>query len=332
MLTKKGKLGMQNFISTDTIMLISLLCKKMPNLFNSIVQCSSATNKPNKNSTALSARQIKEARLHSNTIVLQALTTAALIQNALDTTNHKIEELLKQRTTIEKTLIDLLANEPKERSAAPETASSIEKLKQQLVDLNNMRKELESIKDDLQQELDNMDQILPKQKEIWTQHLNQYSDQLIKELGEQNITLSEEEQAQLRNSSLTASNIKEQTTNLENLNIKIPKKASGFTIHTMTIVVAALSRTLQKTDQVSGLVKKLSAISDEKSHAKKIQDLYKKQHEEIGKKIQELKAKANDITGLSPTQLALVDKIKATAAKPKQKPEPKGEDLAHAAS
>jgi len=203
---------MQNFISTNTIMIISLLCKKMPNLLNSIIQSSTVTKKP-----TLSARQIKEARLHPNTIVLQALTTAAIIQSALDSTNRKTEELSKQHAAIEKTLVDLISNEPKQ-GTTESPSNAIETLKQMLVGLKQTRKELESTKDNLQQELENLDEILPEQEKIWAQHRNRYIDQFIKELTEKNITLTEEEQTQLRNSGLTASNIKEQTENLEKLN------------------------------------------------------------------------------------------------------------------
>lgn len=103
---------MQNFISTETIMLISMLSKKMPNLLkyiNEYANPKSAKNMAPNPTTTLSPKQILEARHHPNGIILQTLGAILVIQNALNFANSKIEDLIKQRTKLENTLVTLLA-------------------------------------------------------------------------------------------------------------------------------------------------------------------------------------------------------------------------------
>ena len=69
---------MDNFISTQTAILLSFLLKNMPNLFRHIIECSTEFNVKNSlpkdlSVTILSAKQIQEARIYSNNIVLNAL-------------------------------------------------------------------------------------------------------------------------------------------------------------------------------------------------------------------------------------------------------------------
>ncbi len=104
---------MQGFISTETIVLLSLLGKKMPNLVKYILEYS--TPKTAKSAIAinrskmLSAKQIQEAARHPSDIIESTLRAISAVQTALSATNAKIEELTKQRAAIEKTLITLLS-------------------------------------------------------------------------------------------------------------------------------------------------------------------------------------------------------------------------------
>jgi len=93
-------------------MLLSLLDKKVPNLLKYIVQYSTAQSGKNiaqKPTKILSSRQIQEACRHPNTVILQAINAVIAIQNALNATDAKIKELIKQRSTIENTLVSLLS-------------------------------------------------------------------------------------------------------------------------------------------------------------------------------------------------------------------------------
>lgn len=102
---------MPNFISTQTVMLISFLGKKMPNLLKYIVQYSTpqtVKDVPQKSTKVLSSQQIQEACQHPNAIIAQTLNVVVAVQSALNATETKIKELMKQRSTIESTLVSLL--------------------------------------------------------------------------------------------------------------------------------------------------------------------------------------------------------------------------------
>ena len=107
---------MTNFISTQTAILLSFLLKKMPNLFNHIVRCSTELklNQPQPEAlqtSILSTQQIQEARAHPNTIVLHALNAVAAVHTALTTTNNKLNKLTQQYSKIENILVKLMAIE-----------------------------------------------------------------------------------------------------------------------------------------------------------------------------------------------------------------------------
>lgn len=107
---------MHNLISTETVILISLLGKRMPNLFKYIVQYSTPQSGKKivpKSTRALSSEQIEQARQHPNNIISEALSTIATIQAALNTTMVKTNELLEQRNKIENILVAILSTENK---------------------------------------------------------------------------------------------------------------------------------------------------------------------------------------------------------------------------
>jgi len=110
---------MQGFISTDTVILVTLLCKNMPNLLYYIVH-DSASKKQKKELALtaapkkLSAKQIYEASMHSNSIIRQALSAIAKIQSAINTVEHKIDNMVEQRALIENTLLKILSTTSEE--------------------------------------------------------------------------------------------------------------------------------------------------------------------------------------------------------------------------
>lgn len=104
---------MENFISTQTAILLSFLLKKMPNLFRHILECSKEFNvnhpvSENILAAILTTQQIQEARMHPNTIVLNSLDTLSAVQSALISTDKKLENLLHQRNKIENILVKLI--------------------------------------------------------------------------------------------------------------------------------------------------------------------------------------------------------------------------------
>jgi len=109
----------ENFVSTETMMTISLLCKRMPNLLKYIIQYSKPTTKkdvPALPVTVLSPQQIQEARSYPNTIIKEVLATAAIIQHVLNSANNKRKKIIEQRHILEEALIALLSIREKEEA------------------------------------------------------------------------------------------------------------------------------------------------------------------------------------------------------------------------
>ena len=141
MLPSLIKTFMVNFISTEMVILLSLIGKKTPNLLQSIIQHSTSSNKkitPPLPVTLLSSQQIQEAREHPNTIIIQALRTIAIIQDAANNVATKLNELTRQREIIEHALnLSLQTNNQEMPNTPPNNSSPNSKnLQQQLVNLN----------------------------------------------------------------------------------------------------------------------------------------------------------------------------------------------------
>ena len=102
---------MDEFISTETAILISILCRKLQELSKYILQYSTAAEKTNESSPIplLSPQQIQEARLHPSAIIKQALKTIAITQSTLNAADTKLKAIAKQRETIESIIKKLRA-------------------------------------------------------------------------------------------------------------------------------------------------------------------------------------------------------------------------------
>jgi hypothetical protein len=99
---------MSDFIPTENIILVSILCRKMPGLFKCILQYSTPPGKKASASTKLlSAQQIQEARLHPSTTVQQTLKVIANIQSILKKASAKLDTIEEQRDILESTLTKL---------------------------------------------------------------------------------------------------------------------------------------------------------------------------------------------------------------------------------
>lgn len=194
-------------------------------------------------------------------------------------------------------------------------------LNQQLVLLRQSEQELESITTELNQERYNIDQILQQYTEEWTNHRKKYFEQLIKQLKDNNIVLSNIEQDELYQGSTTIVRIREKSETLKKLKIDLPSKASDFIIIVYDAIVAALSRTLQKIDDktVKAIVKKLEVIDDENKAAKKLKTEYDKRYEAVIDKIKILEDKIAQVATLTPSQLDLLSNIKQPVKITKQK-------------
>ena len=98
---------MANFIPTENVVLVSILCRKMPGLFKYIQQYSTPPEKKSSASKLVSAQQIKEASLHPSITIKQTLKVIANIQRSLKKASKKLDSIAEQRDTLESTLIKL---------------------------------------------------------------------------------------------------------------------------------------------------------------------------------------------------------------------------------
>jgi len=186
--------------------------------------------------------------------------------------------------------------------------NTLETLKEHLVKLNEMKKELSFVKKNLLEKKQTINALIQEHGTTWSNHREKYNNELAKELEESHgITLTAEEKKMLDDSN--SASITERRTKLEKLNIKIPDKATDFTIITYDAVVSALGRNLQDLNEAPGIVKKLSIISKEKNDANDIKSTFEKQYQEISTSSTELKNKAEKTTGLIEIQLNDIEQL-----------------------
>ncbi|EKD45892.1 MAG: hypothetical protein ACD_69C00089G0002 [uncultured bacterium] len=290
---------MQNFISTETITLLSTLYKIMPNLFGHIIQYSTTLGKKSSSSstTAPSRQQIQEARLHPSTIISQALIAITAIQKALNITNNRLGELTKQRQALEKELTALLSADDQD-TTKPADEDKTALLQKQLIALKETEKKLNSIADELQQKFRNLDQILSKQAAAWNKHSEEYFNTVSEQLEKSGISLTTEEKNRLRQVVSTDSSIIEARADLKKLGIDVSDKISDFTIATYAAVVATMSHSLQKIDNASvkDVIKKLSAVKTLDDTTKNIVEEFKKYRTEIEQDCEKLTKEATGLT------------------------------------
>jgi len=194
------------------------------------------------------------------------------------------------------------------------TTSDTETLQRCLMELNQAKKELESIRDKLGSALHDVNKTLDELGINWSEQREKSFTDLIQQLKDHNIVLTEDEKNMLRYSSSTASSIAQTREGLEKLKINIPNKASDFTIVACGAVAAALSRTLQKAEETYSMVKKLKVVGEESDDIAKFKAQCKEQFEEITKVATELKNKATAIHGLLPEQQEKIEKIEASVS------------------
>ena len=194
--------------------------------------------------------------------------------------------------------------------------STTDELQQQLVELLQQEKKLAAITTTLNQELMHVDQMLQQHAEEWFKHREEHFNQLTAQLETNDITLTKEEQAMLRNDSTTTSNIQTTLATLEKQQIKISNKDSDFAVIANSAIVAALSRNLQKIDPnaIKNIVKNLAVITEEDKAATKLKTDHAKQHQEIATTIKQLQGQIVEVPGISPEKLQRLETTKKQVA------------------
>ena len=314
---------MPELISSYTRILFSLLGPGMPELFKDTRQYSTAAGKA---TSVLSSSQIQEAYLHPSAVIQQTLKVIALTQGALNAANTKLDTIAKQRQHIEAALTTLhaLANtdnksDEEGQPKAPSADNTLNELRQQLIMLRKSETELEVLKSKLNQELTNIDKkLLPAHSEEWLKHREEYFDKLTAQLDACGIVLNTDEKSGLRKGSTTVSSIQEKLKALEKLQIELPDGASDFTIIAYDVIVAALSRTLQKIDSktVKGIARGLDAIDDENKASKKLKGSHAMQYKGVIDTVKQLEEQVAKTAVLSPDELNMVENIEKRAKAP----------------
>ena len=190
---------------------------------------------------------------------------------------------------------------------SPDNAA--DELRQQLTNLQQQEKTLDKITNELNNKLKDINQILSQQVTAWANHREEYFKQLVTQLQDSDIELTEQEQAMLRQDSSTISNIQTVIDTLEKQQIQVSAKDSDFAIVARSAIVAALSRNLQKTDPktIKDILKKIPAIDAENKAANNLRTKHAAQHQEI---IASIHNTAQQITGISLADSTRLNAIK----------------------
>jgi hypothetical protein len=188
-------------------------------------------------------------------------------------------------------------------------------LERHLIELNQKKKELESIFDSLEQQFSGLDQIVSKQIEIWGLHNKEYFEKLTKELAVKGVNLTNEEQNELINAGSKISVLQEKLTILKRNGVDVDFPISDFLVAAYDAIVSAFSRTLQKIDNqaIKNLANDLDLLSEEKAARKSVHKQYLEQYQELDQTVSSLKNRAVSIKLFSSDQLEIIKANALTA-------------------
>lgn len=275
---------MQNFVSSDTEILIALVGRTVPNLPKYITEYSGLpTTKP--------TEQIIGARNHPNQIITGMLSQIARIQEALNKTNEKINKIIEQRTIVENTAVALMT-----APSTPETETASTKLQEQLIKLNSAKNQLETTQSLLEDELAKVNATLAEEDSSWNQLNTKFISDLITQLEEEprNIALTPGEKENLRK--ITSNDIREKRELLERSGIK---KVPDFTVVAVDVIQQALGRNLQRTDDALKIAKNLPAITTVEESLELSTKKQQKILEQGEARIKSLEDEVENISGLT---------------------------------
>ncbi|MEI8055526.1 MAG: hypothetical protein WCH10_05990 [bacterium] len=300
----------ENFVSSYTRILFSLLCPETPELRKYALQHSSKKDKSSLTSP-LSSAQFQEAYSYSSSIIQQHLETVAVAQSARNTAKTKLDIITDQRSLIETILTELHSRDISDDEIIAE-------LHQQLHTLHASETDIEAILDKFKQELNGANKLLQKHDQEWQLHQEELYKQLITQLKDNDIALNDMEKTELHRSSVTTTNIQEKLNELKRLNVKLPDRLSDFAIIVYSAVAAYLSRTFQQIDDkaVKSVIKKLSIIDEEKDISNKLRSDHSEQYKQISDAIKQLGAQIDQTPVLSSGELQRLEQIKKQAEAP----------------
>lgn len=179
-----------------------------------------------------------------------------------------------------------------------------ETLKDLLKMFNNLKtteQELAEIINNLERRLIEIDKMIAEHIKEWQHHDEVYAKQLIIELEQQGISLSELEKDALKRGLKTMSKVKK---DIEAHKVKLPVKTTRFKVKAYASIIAALARTLNKIDSsvVNNVINKLKTTSIESEAAVVISKAQGAIYDDIRKKVKAIEKTLPSYSGLTKEQ------------------------------
>jgi len=262
---------MNNFISTPTVIFLSLLLDEMPNLATAIFKYAALGPLPEieiRGMSLLAAEHIQEARSHHNTIVVRALRTIAAIydlelavvnkskfvEDSLDILSSKLMELAGQSRILERTA-EITKEDNQEKSSDLDRA--IQDAQQQQKIFWEQEDELSELKEQTESLFVSVDELVAQHESLWQSHQQAIAQSLAKQLQKlHSIALTQEELASLRDD--TSRSIADKKEQLEKVKISVAKKATDHEVLVHHIIWQWISRSLKPIEEETKIFKSLT--------------------------------------------------------------------------
>lgn len=203
-------------------------------------------------------------------------------------------------------------------STTEPTKLSIEELEQELATTKKTEKEEQKTFNEIKKQFDEVDKIIQEHATKWMEHLEDFIKELVQQLEEAGISLTAEEKAELKSGLKTISEIRNKIKNLKRMNIEIADNAAYYIVAAYDTLVTALSRLLQKIDNVSlkGIIKKLKILDKEKEDIKSIISTQGESYNKIITAVQKLVDESKKHAAPAQNIVEKLDNFIKTAEKP----------------
>lgn len=258
---------MDNFISTETVIVLVLFGKKIPRLLRAIIKYS-APFPQRKLEVAempiLSGSQIQLARRHYSSVVLHGLSCFSSVYTAILGIKRKVEQFKIQREAIS----ELCGNATNQGKKA-NSDNRIDTLKRNTEALDQRERELEVIRNRLMELFKEIDEIVFEHDLAWEKHCQICINLLFKQLSERyHIFLTKEELHGLEDNNFDS--LQEKKAKLKKLGIKLGKKDTDFSVLVRDALVQSLGRMLRKINDEEAIFRSLEVIKEEDEGARKL--------------------------------------------------------------
>ncbi len=280
---------MQEFISTETIVMLSLIRNDMPNLWKCILRCSTSDiheKNEKREKLTLSPSQVLEAQEHHSNIVANAFRVIAAIHRVSLEMTKRLNRTKLQWENIEENVIESMIDHEKVNEmvddgtddAAPDFAND-KKLDHNLTLLSSYEHELLTINDEFGKLLQSVDQLVAENELSWAKYHQQSTQNLVEQLKHSHgIILTQEEITELANDNPRS--IVEKKEELKKVNISFAKKSTPQEIIVHYLLWQILSRSFKKSEEEARIFKTLAPYLEEvRRQHRKLTEEFKSKYE-----------------------------------------------------